>query len=82
MVEALGLAPADAADDPKAARLGRLSPAAQAILPLLSAVPATAGGLAAASGEALPRVLAAITELTAAGFAVSVPRGVVRAAVV
>jgi DNA processing protein len=81
VVEALGLAAADAADDPNAARLGRLSPAAQAILPLLSAVPATAGGLAAASGEAVPRVLAAITELTAAGFAVSVPRGVVRAAV-
>jgi DNA processing protein len=55
-----------------------LSAAAAAVLRLLSAVPARPGTLAAGAGLPLPAVLAAVTELTSRGLAVSSPRGLVR----
>lgn len=55
-----------------------LGPAAQQVLPLLGAVPASPGTLAAATAQPVAAVLAAVAELTARGLAVPTPRGVVR----
>ena len=56
-----------------------LSPVAQQLLPLLGAVPAAPGTLAAATKEPVATVMAAIAELTSKGFAAAGPRGVVLA---
>jgi DNA processing protein len=55
-----------------------LSPVARQLLALVGAVPAAPGTLAAAVGQPLPTVLAAVAELTHAGVAASTPRGIVR----
>ena len=55
-----------------------LSATARALLPLLGAVPASPGALAAAARRPVPAVLAAITELVTCGLAQRSPRGVVR----
>lgn len=69
--------------DPRARRTDGEMPAglgddAAVLLPLLGAVPSSAGSLAGASGLPLPRVLAAVAELTDRGAAVVTARGVCR----
>lgn len=55
-----------------------VSPVAAALLPLLGAVPAMPGALAAAMRQSMPAVLAAVAELTGRGLASATPRGIVR----
>jgi hypothetical protein len=48
------------------------------VLALLGAVPARPGSLASACGLAVPAVLAAVGELSAAGLATTTGKGIVR----
>ena len=57
-----------------------LSPVANHVLELVGAVPAAPNALAAATGEPIPAVLAAVAELQARKLVVGTPRGVVRGA--
>jgi DNA processing protein len=56
-----------------------VSAVAGELLPLLGTVPALPGALAAATGQPVAAVLAAVAELATRGLAVATPRGVVAA---
>ena len=77
VLDVLGLTAGPSGEVPKATLAG-LSPVARQLLPLLGAVPASAGTLAAAARCPVPSAMAAIGELTGRGLAAMTPRGVVR----
>lgn len=78
VLEALGLDGAAAGEQPALAARGHgLSAEAVAVQALLGAVPVGLDDLAEAAGLGAPAVLAAVTELTAAGLATATPRGIV-----
>lgn len=71
-------ATSDAPDAPDVPATRDLGHAAQQVLPLLGAVPAAPGALAAATHQPMAAVMAAVAELTQRGLAAATPRGVVR----
>ena len=78
VLDLLGLTASDAEVAAKPAVAEGLSPVAQQLLPLLGAVPASVGTLAAAARCPVPTAMAAIGELAGRGMASMTPRGVVR----
>lgn len=80
VLEVLRIDPQDGRASPERTAPEGLSPVANHVLGLVGAVPAAPNALAAATGQPIPSVLAAVAELQARKLVVGTPRGVVRGA--
>ena len=78
VLDVLGLSAAEGEPATEAVPIDGLSAVAQQLLPLLGAVPASVGTLAAAVRCPVPSAMAAVGELAGRGMASMTPRGVVR----
>ena len=78
VLDALRIQPHDGQPSAESAPPPGLSPVANSVLGLVGAVPAAPNALAAATGQPIPAVLAAVAELQARKLVVGTPRGVVR----